>query len=909
MSRKESRKQSSRLINPERKTSKKRSVILREKYGKNNLNLFSNFVQNKVKMIKTKENKYSDFKKINKTEYNNNNSNNNIDNNNDNSKSSSINSLDKKYNEEREKQLELLNIQYSKIYIQRERNFSSIVNEIEAEESLFFKKSLMSFDLIIIKIKCFLQILKEKITYFLKTKIELRNFYEIESYIQKIKNEFNKINRIIDKKNKYEYEIITQVYSRFLYMMSNICLLKDDYIKSLSYMTLGINMLRIFFMRRKIATDIETYRIYAKLLIMFISKLILDKNISESLIYINFLSKVIQVALNMIEINKLSNNIELKFIKYMGYNLLLCGYCFELNNKNRKDCKDILVAYKQSFYFLNKYFSKSIISTIFIKKKTTIENMCLNLASTLYNKMKEKMMNEALEMQQRYERLKEINYQMIEEEKLSDKKYRLKLVSRGLSSQNERCKIIENRLYDQVLTQKTQSLIDKLDSELVSYAYKNETNSKINENVNNSTKNNTKSKSSKKVENTKGKLPSINIMKNLSRFKIYNSLMSRDFKDFVIKNDYLAFNNPDNLKLSLEKIQTFYNRKIVMDSKIEKNGKDKDKAGDISQDIPKLLKTENENKNNDMVFNSKTPQKVNTLIKKNYRLKKREYSIDQLSPEISRINDIFYRHKNRPLTTKIDKSNLILNINPKSSVNKGLNKRNHTYSNLDYDSNYINYKTNSNANSAKKLPNSNSLYTKSKSKSFSSFGSNLINKKFDKYTFSNNYFKKLQYLENLTNKELDFQKKFLEMKNNNSKLFFKRYYDELNSDGTFSNDEIFKSFLILNNKATEKFHNYEMEMKTKNENKKKPRIIGNVFKSVTKGMKEGRQAKSVLKKVFEKYIDEGKKNNEKKKLVGNDVIDKRNQDSIMKLNNSIRKINNNLVSKKRAIKEIINNSK
>ena len=74
-------------------------------------------------------------------------------------------------------------------------------------------------------------------------------------------------------------------------------------------------------------------------------------------------------------------------------------------------------------------------------------------------------------------------------------------------------------------------------------------------------------------------------------------------------------------------------------------------------------------------------------------------------------------------------------------------------------------------------------------------------------------------------------------------------------------------------------------------------------------MKEGRKAKNVLKKVFEKYINEGKKNNEKKKLVGNDSIDKKNQDSIMKLNNSIKRINNKLVSKRRAIKEIINNSK
>ena len=890
MSRKDSRNGSNKAINTEKKTSKKRSLIIREKPGKNNLNLFTNCVQNKIKIIKTIDNKNFDFKNISKYEYN--------SFNNDNSKSSSIKSSDRKYNEEREKQLELLNIQYSKIYNQRERKFSSIVIEIEAEESLFYKESLMSFNLIIIKIKCFLQILKEKITIFLKTKIELRNFYEIETYIQKIKNEFNKIYRIIDKKNKYEYEIIIQVYSRFLYIMSNISLIKDDYVKSLSYLSLGINMLKIFFVRREIATDIETYKIYAKLLIMFISKLILDKNISESLIYINFLSKVCQVALNMIEIKKLSSTIEFKFIKYLGYNFLLCGYCLELKNKNKGDFKDIFAAYKQSYYFLNKYFNKSIIPQILINKKTTLDNMCLNLASNLYYKMKEKVINQALEMQRRYERLKEMNYHMIEEEKLSDKKYRLKLVSRGLSSQNERCKIIENRLYGQILTQKTQSLIDKLDTELVSYAYKNETNSKNIEKVGNSTKFNSKSKLSKKVENTKGKLPSLNIMKNLSRFKIYTSLMSKDFKDFVIKNNYLAFNNPENLKLSLEKIQTFFNHKIAMDSKIDKT--DKDKTGDISQDIPKIIKTENDinlNKNNEA--SSKTP-----LIKKNYKHKKREFSIDHLSPEISRINNIFSTPKNRPLTTKIDNKNLRLNINPKSPNNKGLNKRNNTYSNLDYDFNYRSY---SQTNSAKKHKNRNSFYTKSKS--FSSFGSSFINKKFDKYTFSHNYFKKLQYLENLTNKELDFQKQFLEMKNNNSKLFFKRYYDELKSDGTFSNEEIFKSFLMLNNKATEKFHNYEMEMKTKNEIKKKPRIIGNVFKSVTKGMKEGREAKNALKKVFAKYINEGKKNNDKKKLIANDSIDKRNHDSIMKLNNSIKRINNKLVSKNRAIKEIINNSK
>ena len=45
----------------------------------------------------------------------------------------------------------------------------------------------------------------------------------------------------------------------------------------------------------------------------------------------------------------------MKFLKYMGYNFLLCGYCFEINNKDTDNFYDTLEAYKESYYFLNKY--------------------------------------------------------------------------------------------------------------------------------------------------------------------------------------------------------------------------------------------------------------------------------------------------------------------------------------------------------------------------------------------------------------------------------------------------------------------------------------------------------------------------------------------------------------------------
>ena len=81
-------------VSPVRKTSKKSSLNLREKYQ--NKNIFLNYLQNKLKVIKTKDNSNEYY--------------------NDNSESDSYNSLELKHNEEKEKQLEVLNLKYSKIY-------------------------------------------------------------------------------------------------------------------------------------------------------------------------------------------------------------------------------------------------------------------------------------------------------------------------------------------------------------------------------------------------------------------------------------------------------------------------------------------------------------------------------------------------------------------------------------------------------------------------------------------------------------------------------------------------------------------------------------------------------------------------------------------------------------------------
>jgi hypothetical protein len=172
------------------------------------------------------------------------------------------------------------------------------------------------------------------------------------------------------------------------------------------------------------------------------------------------------------------------------------------------------------------------------------------------------------------------------------------------------------------------------------------------------------------------------------------------------------------------------------------------------------------------------------------------------------------------------------------------------------------------------------------------------NRKLDKYVFSRRYFKEVEYFENLTNKELDFQKKFLGIKYNNSKMYFKGYDTELRNNGKISRDEIYKSFLILHNKATYKERNYEKEMQNEIEYKNKPRIVGNVFKSLTNKYKEGKEVKNALRKVLDRYIAEERKGNKKNKnIMSLDEIKKKNEYSIMKLNDNIKEINSLLISK------------
>ena len=668
--------------------------------------------------------------------------------------------------------------------------------------------------------------------------------------------------------------------------MSIICAKKDEIIRCFNYISLGVNMLKIYFIRQSIASSIETYRIYAKLLIMLINKLISDNNISQSLIYINYLSRICQIALNIIYKDKLDIKYEYRFNQYLGYALLFFGYCSELKNTNLKNYYQICAEiYKEAYYFIHK--SSNI--SIFYDPKTVIniEKKSLSLSQILFEKLKEKLILDALEKQRKFEQQELLKKQLLEEAKTKEKKYRLKLIASGFTPDPPNLVKAKKRLYNEILTPSNQKLMDKLDDELISYVYKHRQNEK------NKKMETMKMHKRKKSAGEEKRLPSMDVMKSLCHYKMYNSLMSNDFKEFIVKNKNLEFNYPQRQKNSLDKIQKFLNRKMEINFNTETINIEKEKNKNKDKEPLFILKMEAEAEpDQDNSINNKTINvnefKILDIVKENEEEK-------EPSPKnYAKLIKNYPSTKNRPIggINNVEHSYIISidkDKDKKSEVKKKMKMRKKcaTYSGIKIPG--------SAKEGSKKAFRDKTINVKSLS-----YGKkeDYHNRKLDKYVFSRRYFKEVEYFENLTNKELDFQKKFLGIKYNNSKMYFKGYDTELRNNGKISRDEIYKSFLILHNKATYKERNYEKEMQNEIEYKNKPRIVGKVIKSLTNKYKEGKEVKNALRKVLDRYIAEERKGNKKNKnIMSLDEIKKKNEYSIMKLNDNIKEINSLLISK------------
>ena len=75
--------------------------------------------------------------------------------------------------------------------------------------------------------------------------------------------------------------------------------------------------------------------------------------------------------------------------------------------------------------------------------------------------------------------------------------------------------------------------------------------------------------------------------------------MSNDFKEFILKNKKLEFNNPQNQQKSLDKLQKFLNKKMEIDinAKIINESKEKIKEENEKQENKKEIETYNQSKN------------------------------------------------------------------------------------------------------------------------------------------------------------------------------------------------------------------------------------------------------------------------------------------------------------------------
>ena len=206
------------------------------------------------------------------------------------------------------------------------KNYIELIAEIESKKEIFYKNSIESFKIYILKIKSIIRLM---INDYYQAIIKENNINEIAiDYLNRLLNEFKKIKNIINKTSKYENEIITQIYCKFLIILSLYEIRKENRAKSLIYITLGLNMMKIFFVKEKIATDIKTYINYIKLILLFINSLITDNNYILALYYINFGFKLLKIIFRFIEVKKLDKKYYKKALDYSSFNCIYCGITF-----------------------------------------------------------------------------------------------------------------------------------------------------------------------------------------------------------------------------------------------------------------------------------------------------------------------------------------------------------------------------------------------------------------------------------------------------------------------------------------------------------------------------------------------------------------------------------------------------
>jgi len=769
----------------------------------------------------------------------------------------------------------------------KKKMYDSLIKEIEANEYLYYIGSREAFDILVIKVKCIMKVMIEKYD------SDLNDLNEAISppreYILKIQNEFIKIDKIINTKDKYEYEVITQIYCKFLIYLIKFAQKKEEFCKSLAYITLGINMMKIFFVKRKITTEIKVYKRYIYLLILLINQLIGEKNFKQALLYCDNLLKIIEMSIKVINKIKSKNKV-LNFNKKIidlyrcsGIAYIFIGMCFE----NQKNSYSAIEAYRQSFYFFTKIKSPKFINIRLRKEKISYDKNFLKISNSLLNRQKTKVEEERRRIQERLN----MNFNINQKEALANNRQnnkKLKLISSGIYGDQKKFNQIENKIYKNILTPKNQKLISNLDRALISLAFPE-----------------------KRTEKKKGKLKkslSLSTMDSLCHYEIYNKLMSKNYHNFILENNNLKLSNPRDQEDFISKIHSYLTSTMEIKSNNNKNNEkksinlNKDDNKDKKDMLKKSFSTESlfKTKGKAKISSAKTPRKP---LLSSYHI------FDSLNSDLF-CNKTLKSPKKFMLKKNNSCASLKLDI-PKSYNNNYNYKYNSRSINRSLSETYITSRTT--------RPVSNYLYRqkskiRTKLSSYTDFGKTK-KKNLKKYSelkekqnhyLTPKYFKKYMYLDKLSKKELDFQKVILGLKGNNSKLYYNRFQKELFIVGKDKEEEMNQNYMFINEKIDEKV------MKSQKEYEKM--INNNTFKKPDSKNYRMSLKKNNGQNFFKSYKNMGNNleldffDNKKKSYYdyyGEEEEDakKVNEKSIFALDEQIKNIKNKIKERKEKLKK------
>ena len=777
--------------------------------------------------------------------------------------------------EEKEKQLVYLYNRFNNSYLNKK--YENILVEIENRKYLFHKNSETSLKIYILKIRCLLKSVKEHYLKLIVIKDEKINLIDLLKIIAKIRKEFESLSEYIVPEYISTYEEITQVYAKYLLYLGFMSKLKEEYIKSMSYITLGVNLLKIFFIRRKVASNIKTYILYCQSLLILINYLIGDYNYITASFYCQILFNVLKATFKVIVKRKLPRKYYIKFLEYTGLNYLFTGVCLE-QKEALYIYETCYSCYNQSNFFLRLIYNKVKLNKSYINAITieNNENTALSLSQFLIEKYKE-----ILDKKNTLNKILQKNSKVIvKKEKMID----LEMIE---NMRNEKYKPIEDKIYNNILTQNTQNHIDKMDNELISIVYQQ-----------------------KDEQEKKQTTISPKSKKFLYNFELYNILMSNNFRKFIIKTNKLQFNNPIKEKQSIESLQRYLNKNIKISDnsdvqsyttrkrntrKLSDNSIDRKKLNlkllekDSFKNQQKIILNKNSIKK--YSFKNKSLSSDNIFSLKNTIIKIKK-DIPEKNEEISPFNTknlnlskskrfIFEKNTSNKLflSARIhSEKDLVKTLNIEKNLNKDYFKiiKKGKKESLFNNKNYRKIK-NMNIKNVLKRDRWRNIPNFRYSNSYSVLENDFERKYLDKNILSPRYFQKVSYLDSLIVKELSFQKTILKLKGNSSKMYFGTYEKDLSLNKNNINsinvnnkqikENAYKSFLILDNKANEEVKKLKLD---DYKNKKQPTNLldypSNFFKIFNKYIKTSKEKIAEKLRVYSESSKNVKQNNETRLL-------------------------------------------